>query len=386
MLPQTKLICTLGPSTESAKAIEKLARSGMSVARINLSHGDHEYHKELVKNIQETQKNIRHHITVAFDTRGPECRVILNRELYIRKGMFVKFVLDKEFIPLEDSGPVVGLNIGEIPSLKTGNHVFLDDMKLEMVVVEIGHKYFIARSKGEYKLQPWKRVAFPGMSLSLPFLQESDVADVKFAEEQNADAIFVSFVQSAKDIQAVRNILTDKSIQLIAKIETTTGANNIGEIIQESDGIMIARGDLCTAVGVSNMFSIQKQLIRAVRQAEGCVCTKPIIMATEMLQNMVNSRNPTRAEISDVGNAVFDGCSSVMLSAESASGKYPYRSIRTLKKICIDAERYLESSDETLREDSSGNYESETMDRIIIRKKMLRKGCYCFVKNFSSGR
>lgn len=338
--PRTKIICTLGPDTSSKKAIKKLLENGMSIARINFSHGSTSSRIRLIENIKYIRNKYNKHISIALDTKGPEYRTVLKNPIEVKTGDKVIFV-DKDRYNESLSSytdHVIGLKVHDLHLLKQNDNIYIDDTKLKLTISSISSDHFIAIAQNPFTVKSNKRVAFPSYFKFENFLQEQDKKDLKFGIENDIDIIFLSFTESADNIKSVRNFIQNYSIQIVAKVETEMGIDNIEEIIDASDGIMIARGDLCTNVGISRMFSRMKLITKYCKH-------KPLIMATEMMLSMVDYAVPTRAEISDVGNAVIDGCDCVMLSSETANGNYPYRSVDIMRKVCLDAEKFLNSFD-----------------------------------------
>lgn len=338
----TKIICTLGPSTSSVPAIAQLFSAGMRIARINLSHGSYEARKAVIANIKLVRKRYGGHIAIAIDTRGPEYRTFIKKSISVREGDSLRFVFKADYEKKcleEEQMPVVGMTLSSLSFLKKDNILLLDDIKLKLRVGKIECDTFFATALNNHVLKTRKRISFGCRDCNTPFLSEDDIRDLRFGVENGVDAVFLSFVESAEEVKKVRQLVDDSTIQIIAKIETHAGVENIEEIEIVSDGIMIARGDLCANVGIENLFPMQKTL--------NSRCKKPLIMATEMMFSMVGNAVPTRSEISDVGNAVYAGCHAVMLSSETAVGKYPIICTDTVRRICLGTEAYLAEKDKT---------------------------------------
>ena len=335
----TKIVCTIGPKTFSYEMLEKLALAGMNVARLNFSHGNYEQHKTTISRIKKLNDTLEHPIAILLDTQGPEIRTgILKTEIKIKKGTRFIFSTNDVF-----SGETQGTTLSykhthEI--LKTGNTILVDDGMLEFEVQSIDKTeiYCIALNSGVLKSR--KGVNLPGISVDMPTISEEDLNDIDFGIENDIDFIALSFVKNAKDVIKIRNRIKSKNAEtlLISKIEHIDAINNFNEILEASDGIMVARGDLGINMPFEEIPAIQKKLIKKCNEAE-----KPVITATHMLNSMIDNPRPTRAEVSDVANSMLNGTDAVMLSAESASGNYPLESVEVLDKICRATEKDLKS-------------------------------------------
>ncbi|KAI4292076.1 pyruvate kinase [Pancytospora philotis] len=338
----TRIIATLGPSTDSLPAILELIGAGMTVARINYSHGTHEEHARMIELVKQARRITKQYVAIAMDTRGPELRVKTRGRLDIKAGQKVIFVDESQLqqhahTPDTHYAACGALSI--LDGLGENDVLVLDDCKLRLRVTgasgESGlHLEVATVALNSHALETNKRLSCDRPVANTSFLQHSDAADLKHAVECGIDMVFASFVECAANVGSIRSLVGDPSVQIVAKIETQRGIDNVGGIAAAADGVMIARGDLCTAVGVERMFSAQKYLA-------GACAGKPVVMATEMMLSMVGSDYPTRAEISDVGNAVCDGCSGVMLSSESAVGSAPALCVRTMRDVCRDAEAHM---------------------------------------------
>jgi pyruvate kinase len=337
MMKKTKITVTLGPSSSSVAEITALVKAGMDIARINLSHGDRKSHSELIKNIKVVRKKLKSHTAILLDTRGPEIRV----------GKISEPIMLIEGRPIILSGRTTKCNPGKLgvnhsgiaKDIKTGDKILLDDGKMVLTVESVNKNEVHARVVVGGLLTSRKRVSLPGVDVDLPSVSEEDREDILFGIQQGVDFIAASFIRRAKDILAIRKILQDNdgTQDIIAKIENRQGVANIEEILEVSDGLMVARGDLGVEVPAEEVPVIQKRLIRA---ANGC--GKPVITATQMLESMISSPTPTRAEASDVTNAVMDGTDAVMLSGETAMGKYPVDAVRFLARCTEITEAALD--------------------------------------------
>lgn len=334
---KTKIIATLGPGTGSKEQIVKLIQSGMNVARINLSHGDWDSHAGFIEMVKQARKMTGSHTAILLDTRGPEIRV----------GDLPESLLLKADEPLILSNEGARREKGKIPvnypglakDVQPGNRILLDDGKLELVVEQNEAGEVLTRVVVGGKLSSRKRVSLPDCPVNLPSLTEQDEEDIAFGVRQEVDLIAMSFVRKADDVWAVRKIIEDNGGHqaIIAKIENRQGVDNLEEILQAADGLMVARGDLGVEMPAEEVPVIQKRLIRAAN-----LVGKPVITATQMLESMITSPTPTRAEASDVTNAIYDGTDAVMLSAETAVGDYPVEAVRFLVRCAKIAEGSLD--------------------------------------------
>lgn len=356
---KTKIICTIGPASESIEMIEKLFLNGMAIARINMSHGTTESHLEVIRNIRSVEEKHNTKIFIAMDTRGPELRVSCVPQLIDKDESIVLIPFDASCTP--EIQRVFGINIDSLEGVECDSIVRLDDSKLTLKVEVSDKKHIQAIALNNHFLENGKRIHFESKPKGRIFSDRRDAEELEGIAESPIDAIFVSFVEASDDLKKIRKIINNKTIQLVAKIESKKAVDNIEEILSASDGIMIARGDLMNDVGFENLFSHQKKLI----QKNG---GKPVIMATEMLESMIDATVPLRAEVSDIGNAIFDGCSGIMLSSETAIGKHPEQCVDVMRKVAIDAERCVESGIEEVK---FIDWEGEEM-----RSRMLEPGTY----------
>ncbi len=334
-MKKTKIVCTLGPATEREEIISAMADAGMNVARINFSHGTHEEHAKkiaMVKKIRE-QKNIA--LPVMLDTKGPEFRIktFADGKILLKKDD--TFTFTTEDIVGDQSRVAVSYQ-GICEDMKAGDKILLNNGLMAFEVKEVKRPNIVCKVLVGGELSNRKSMFFPDKELHLTYLSEQDKADLLFGIEQSVDFVACSFVSKAQDIIDVRNFLKEHGstdIDLIAKIENRIGVNNLQEILDVSDGIMIGRGDMGVEIPYEELPDIQKTIINACR-----IAGKRCITATEMLESMIHNPRPTRAEISDVANAVYDGSSAVMLSGETAAGAYPVESVKAMAKIAMQAE------------------------------------------------
>jgi pyruvate kinase len=334
---KTKIIATLGPGTQTVEKIVELIRAGMNVARINLSHGDRGSHARFIELVKQARHTAGTYSAILLDTRGPEIRVgDLTEPLELKVGERLTITSSHDSC----TGHCISVDYpGLIEDIRPGNRILLDDGKLALVVENIANGNVITKVLVSGRLSSRKRVSLPDCKVNLPSLSEKDYLDIAFGVQQEVDFIAASFVRKADDVWAVRKIIEDNggNQAIIAKIENRQGVENLQEILQAAEGLMVARGDLGVEMPAEEVPIIQKRIISAAN-----LVGKPVITATQMLESMITSPTPTRAEASDVTNAIYDGTDAVMLSAETAVGAYPIEAIRFLVRCATIAENSLD--------------------------------------------
>ncbi len=335
---KTKIICTIGPATDKEKPMRLLIENGMDVARLNFSHGDHETHGKRIELIKKLRAEYRKPVAILLDTKGPEVRVksFKGGSAELKEGgTFTLCMSDCE----GDETQVAVTYPKLAHELPRGTHILLDDGLIELVAEAVTEEAIRCRVVTGGELKDNKSVNVPGIHLNMDYISEKDRADILFGIKNDVDYIAASFCRSAADVLEIRKILEKnggKLIQVIAKIENEGGVNNIDEIIQVSDGIMVARGDMGVEMDIVDLPRIQKLLIKKAYSAG-----KKVITATQMLDSMIHNPRPTRAEATDVANAVYDGTSAIMLSGETAMGKYPIESLVTMSRIAVSTENNI---------------------------------------------
>lgn len=336
---KTKIVCTIGPSSESLENIKKLIMAGMNVARLNFSHGDFEEHGARIKTIREASAELGKSIAILLDTKGPEIRTGKLKEEPIELVQDELITLTTEEI-LGDKDRI-SITYTDLPGdVEVGSTILIDDGLIGLTVVDIQGTEIKCRIVNGGTIKSKKGVNVPGVDISLPGITEKDANDIVFGVEQGVDFIAASFVRKASDVLEIRQLLerhNAANIQIISKIENQQGVDNLDEILEVSDGLMVARGDLGVEIPAEDVPLAQKQMI-----AKCNLVGKPVITATQMLDSMQRNPRPTRAEASDVANAIFDGTDAIMLSGETAAGKYPVESVLTMSRIAEKAESALE--------------------------------------------
>ncbi|AOM82258.1 pyruvate kinase [Salisediminibacterium beveridgei] len=335
---KTKIVCTIGPASESPEMLTSLIDAGMNVARLNFSHGDFDEHGARIKSIREASEKAGESVAILLDTKGPEIRTQTLEGGFadLEKGKTVRVSM-KEVVGNADKISVT--YPGLINDVHVGSFLLLDDGLIELKVTAIEEDELVTEVVNSGTLKNKKGVNVPNVSVNLPGITEKDANDIIFGIEQDVDFIAASFVRRASDVHEIRELLEKHNathIQIIPKIENQEGVDNIDEILEASDGLMVARGDLGVEIPAEDVPLVQKELIKKCNQMG-----KPVITATQMLDSMQRNPRPTRAEASDVANAIFDGTDAIMLSGETAAGDYPRESVQTMANIAFKTESAL---------------------------------------------
>ncbi|MGE4571912.1 MAG: pyruvate kinase [Candidatus Izemoplasmatales bacterium] len=350
MKRKTKIVCTIGPAIDSPEMIEKIIDAGMNVARLNFSHGNHEEHKKRIEMIRSISKKLNRYIGIMADTKGPEIRTGDFKDGFqsFKKGDVVK-VVSEPILGTKDAFHISSKEMFD--DVQVGDYLLIDDGKMRLDIRKVSPNELECMVWNTGIIKSKKGVNIPNAKLSMPFISSKDEADIRFAVEMKVDFIALSFVRRKEDILAVKDILNKinaPQIEIIAKIENQEGVDNLDEILEVTDGIMVARGDLGVEVSTQLVPIYQKKIIQRANEMG-----KPVITATHMLESMMLSPRPTRAEASDVANAILDGSDAIMLSGETAAGEYPIESVLTMDTIAkaiedtIDYEQKLTKSIKT---------------------------------------
>ncbi|KAK5999910.1 hypothetical protein QM012_004998 [Aureobasidium pullulans] len=351
---RSSIICTIGPKTNSPQAINMLRTAGLNVVRMNFSHGSYEYHQSVIDNAREAERTqAGRPVAIALDTKGPEIRTgntIDDKDYPISAGTEINITTDEKYATsCDDKNMYLDYkNITKV--IEKGRIIYVDDGVLAFEVLEVvDEKNIRAKAVNNGKISSKKGVNLPKTDVDLPALSEKDKADLRFGVKNGVDMVFASFIRSGDDVKAIREVLGEdgKDIQIISKVENQQGVNNFDDILRETDGVMVARGDLGIEIPPAQVFIAQKMMITKCN-----IAGKPVICATQMLESMTYNPRPTRAEVSDVGNAILDGADCVMLSGETAKGNYPKESVTIMHETCLLAEvaiPYVNAFDELRR-------------------------------------
>ena len=331
---KTKIVCTLGPATDREGVLRQMLEAGMNVARFNFSHGSHAEHKGRLDALKALRAELGLPVAAMLDTKGPEVRLksFAAGSVMLRTGQ--EFTLTTRDIVGDEQG--CSITYADLPGdVKAGDTILLDDGLVRLTVLETTAADVRCRVENDGAMKNNKGVNVPGIRLSMPYMSQRDREDILFGVEQGFDFIAASFVRTADDVREIRRLLdeADSSIQIIAKIENQEGVSNLAEILSVADGIMVARGDMGVEIDFTEIPIIQKDMI-----AQCVAAGKPVITATQMLDSMMENPRPTRAEITDVANAIYDGTSAIMLSGETAAGKYPVEAVQTMDAIALRTE------------------------------------------------
>lgn len=336
---KTKIICTIGPASETKEVLTAMCKAGMNVARLNFSHGTHEDHLKKINLLKEVRNELKIPLAIMLDTKGPEFRIgtFKNHKITVKEGNTFTFTTDE----IEGDETCVSVNYkGFADDLKVGDQILVNNGLVIFEVTDVQGHNVITKVKTGGDLSDKKSMNFPGKLLNNEFLSEQDKSDLLFGIENDVDFVAASFVSTKKDALLMREFLNangGKDIDIIAKIENRAGVENIEEISSVVDGIMVARGDLGVEIPFMEVPVVQKEIEQKCR-----LLGKRVIIATEMLESMITNIRPTRAEISDVANAVYDGASAIMLSGESAAGKYPVEAVKTMSEVAEYTENHID--------------------------------------------
>ncbi|MCD6238714.1 MAG: pyruvate kinase [Thermotogae bacterium] len=336
-MKKTKIVCTLGPASKDIHILENMLKSGMNVARLNMSHGTLDWHREMIEKVRAASKNVDIPVAIMVDLKGPEIRTgkLKKESVELKTGETLKLTTENV---LGDEH-VLSISYTNLPSeVKSGDKILLNDGAVGLEVISTTSNAIETKVKFGGVITNERGVNVPGVSLGLPAISDIDKNAVELAVEENVDFIAMSFVRSPSDVSELKGYIKQLGgdIDIIAKIETQKGLENLGEILKISEGVMVARGDLGVEIALEKVPTAQKYIIQRAN-----ALSKPVITATQMLESMIENPRPTRAEVTDIANAIFDGTDAVMLSGETAKGKYPVECVETMSIISLEAEEHL---------------------------------------------
>ncbi|AFM00559.1 MULTISPECIES: pyruvate kinase [Desulfitobacterium] len=337
---RTKIVCTIGPSSESNEKVHQLLKAGMNVARLNFSHGTHAEHGKRIRTLREEAQKLGVHLGILLDTKGPEIRTGTVPDEGVQLNSGETFILDTDLSTL-GSAERVGITYLQLwQEVRQGTHILLDDGLIDLEVISSEEEKIITKIQNGGVLKSKKGVNVPGVPIQLPAITEKDRDDIIFGLREGIDFIAASFSRKASDILAVRRLVEEEgaNVKIIAKIESREGIDNLDEILEVADGLMVARGDLGVEIPVEEVPIHQKDMIEKCHRLG-----KPVIVATQMLDSMIRNPRPTRAEASDVANAILDGTDAIMLSGETAAGQYPVEAVEMMNKIALQIEKHYDS-------------------------------------------
>lgn len=350
-MKRTKIVCTLGPASEKEEVLTQLVENGLNVCRFNFSHGSHEEHKGRLDMAKKVREKLGKPVALLLDTKGPEIRTgnFADPEVLLEEGQTFTITM-KDVVGTKEICTVSYKGLAE--DVNPGNVILIDDGLVGLRVKEVNEEDIVCIVENSGIVKNHKGVNVPNVSINLPAITDKDISDIEFGISQDVDFIAASFVRKASDVLAIREILERNNatdIQIISKIENQEGVDNLDEILKVSDGIMVARGDLGVEIPTEDIPVVQKMMIRKCNEL-----AKPVITATQMLDSMIRNPRPTRAEVTDVANAIYDGTDAIMLSGETAAGKYPVEAVKTMASIAKRTEETLDY-DNLLKKNASNN-------------------------------
>ncbi|WP_270941531.1 pyruvate kinase [Romboutsia lituseburensis] len=350
-MKRTKIVCTLGPASEKEEVLTQLVENGLNVCRFNFSHGSHEEHKGRLDMAKKVREKLGKPVALLLDTKGPEIRTgnFADPEVLLEEGQTFTITM-KDVVGTKEICTVSYKGLAE--DVNPGNVILIDDGLVGLRVKEVNGDDIVCIVENSGIVKNHKGVNVPNVSINLPAITDKDISDIEFGISQDVDFIAASFVRKASDVLAIREILERNNatdIQIISKIENQEGVDNLDEILKVSDGIMVARGDLGVEIPTEDIPVVQKMMIRKCNEL-----AKPVITATQMLDSMIRNPRPTRAEVTDVANAIYDGTDAIMLSGETAAGKYPVEAVKTMASIAKRTEETLDY-DNLLKKNASNN-------------------------------
>ena len=338
-MKRTKIICTMGPNADKPGMIKKWIEAGMDVARFNFSHGSHEEHKGRMDALKKLRKEMKIPVAILLDTKGPEIRTGV-----LENGQKITLTEGQEFVlttrQVQGNSSRVSVTYERLPEdVRENDRILVDDGLIELKVVGLSDTEIVCRVVNGGELGERKGINVPNVSVNLPAITDKDKEDLLFGIQEDVDYVAASFIRKAEDVREIKAFLREhggEHIDVISKIENAEGVENIDEIIEASDGIMVARGDLGVEIPAYKVPHIQKTIIEKCNR-----CYLPVITATQMLDSMIRNPRPTRAEVTDVANAIYDGTDAVMLSGETAMGRYPQEAVQMMSEVAVETEKYL---------------------------------------------
>ena len=336
---KTKIVCTIGPSCNDVEILKSMMKAGMNVARFNMSHGTHESHKEMIDKVKQARFELGLPVAIMLDTKGPEIRIRQFAEGKTNLVVGQDFALTTQNVTGDNS--IVSVSYAGLPEIvRKGTKILLNDGLIELKVKSKSDDIIYTEVVVGGELSNNKSINIPSVELNMKYLSETDKSDLAFGAEQGVDCYSISFVNHKQDVEDVRKFLKSVGVEspfIISKIESAKGVENMDEIIEASDGVMVARGDMGVEIAFEKLPHVQKEIIKKAKDLG-----KYTITATQMLESMVNNIRPTRAEISDVANAIYDGTSAIMLSGETSAGKHPIEAVATMQKIAEETEKSID--------------------------------------------
>ncbi|MBQ8451965.1 MAG: pyruvate kinase [Clostridia bacterium] len=349
---KTKIVCTIGPACSDLETLKKMMKAGMDVARFNMSHGTHESHKKLMDLVKQARFELGLPVAIMLDTRGPEIRIkqFKDGKVVLKHGQ--AFALTTENVVGDET--IVSVTYSKLPTIvREGTRILLNDGFIELVVVKVTETVIHTKVVNGGELSNNKSINIPSVELNMDYLSKNDKSDLEFGVQEGVDCYSISFVNSAADVECVRKFLKSKGLNdafIISKIESAKGVEKMEEIIAASDGVMVARGDMGVEIPFERLPNVQKEMI-AIANKLG----KYSITATQMLESMIVNARPTRAEISDIANAIYDGTSAIMLSGETSAGQHPILAVETMQKIATETEKTLDNKKDFFKNNFESN-------------------------------
>lgn len=361
IMSKTKIVCTIGPASDNKDMLTKLVKAGMNVMRLNFSHGSHPEHLEKINMIQEINEELKTNVAVLLDTKGPEIRTgdFVGGKTEFKKGQ-ISTICIEDIVGTSERFTITYKDLYK--DVKPGGFILVNDGQVELLVDHVDDTNIVCFCANDGEVKDKRGINVPGIKLGFSYLSDRDIKDLEFGCTQPFNYVAASFVRRAQDVIDVKKTLVENNradIQIIAKIENSEGVENVDDILRVADGIMVARGDLGVEVPAEDVPLIQKEIIKKCKKKG-----KIVITATQMLESMQSNPRPTRAEVSDVANAIYDGTDAIMLSGESASGKYPHEAVLTMRKIALKTEESLDYF--SLHQDAIKTASNDTSEAICM--------------------